>query len=88
MVSAGEFMTALKDIIAGTAGVSHLAASPLWEQDMATSTPAQLIAFVANSIPASRRFVLPKDCIRRRALSWGVRALRGFERELLMQLTN
>lgn len=41
-------MPALKHIIAGTAGVSHLSQSPLWEQDVATITPAQLVAFVAK----------------------------------------
>lgn len=41
-------MTMLKDIIAGAAGVSHLSRSPLWEQDVATITPAQMVAFVAK----------------------------------------
>ena len=41
-------MPSLKHFIAGTAGVSHLSQSPLWDQDVETITPAQLIAFVAK----------------------------------------
>jgi hypothetical protein len=41
-------MPSLKHIIAGKAGVSHLSTTALWDQDLATITPAQLVAFVAK----------------------------------------
>jgi len=47
-------MPSLKHLIAGTAGVSHLSQSPLWDQDVATITPSQLIAFVAKHKLACR----------------------------------
>jgi len=48
-------MPTLKDIIAGNSGVSHLSRTPLWDQDVSTITPAQMVAFVAKMKFAGRR---------------------------------